>query len=188
MQWLNKVADELIAKKPDGEILIESGVSPSGTYHVGTLREVLTCDAILLELKRRGRQAKHIHYVDDLDVFRKVPVNVSVSFEQYLGKPLCDVPTPEGDDASYADYFLNDFLGAAKALHMEMEIIRSYKRYRAGEMTKVLEVALEKLDHIRRIISEVSGRRLEEDWAPIQVMENGYLKNRRFVSIDKKAK
>lgn len=188
MIWLNKVVDELIAKKPDGEILVESGVSPSGTYHVGTLREVLTCDAVLLELRRRGRQAKHIHYVDDLDVLRKVPVNVPAEFEKQLGRPLCDVSSPDGRAGSYADYFLNDFLGAAKALHMDMEVVRSHKRYRTGEMTDVLEMALDKVDQVRQIISDVSGRKLEDDWAPIQVMEDGYLKNRRFVSIDKSAK
>jgi len=188
MQWLNKVVDEIAAKHPDGEVVIESGVSPSGTYHVGTLREVLTCDAVLLELKRRGRQARHVHYVDDLDVFRKVPNNVPPEFDKHLGKPLCDVPAPDGSSQSYADYFLNDFLTAAKKLHMDMDVIRSHEKYRAGNMTDVVEIALENVAKIREAIEEISGRQLEKDWAPIQVMEGGYLKNRRFVSIDKAAK
>jgi len=145
MQWLNKVADEVISGHPKGEILIESGVSPSGTYHVGTLREVLTCDAILLELRRRGREAKHIHYVDDLDPLRKVPVNVPAEFDKYLGRPYCDVPAPDGSDQSYADFFLNDFLGAAKQLHMDMEVIRSHEKYRSGFMTQAIEKALKAL-------------------------------------------
>jgi lysyl-tRNA synthetase class 1 len=188
MQWLNKVVDEVVAKHPEGEILIESGVSPSGIYHVGTLREVLTCDAVLLELRRRDRQARHIHYVDDLDVLRKVPVNVPPEFEKQLGKPLCDVPSPDGSDQSYADFFLNDFLSAAKELHMDMEVIRSHEKYRAGAMTDVIEIALSQIDKIRAAIEGISGRQLEKDWAPIQVMEGGYLKNRRFVSIDKESK
>jgi lysyl-tRNA synthetase class I len=36
MQWLNKVVDEVVAAHPEGEILVSSGVSPSGVYHVGT--------------------------------------------------------------------------------------------------------------------------------------------------------
>jgi lysyl-tRNA synthetase class 1 len=83
-------------------------------YHVGTLREVLTSDAVLKELKNRGRPAKHIHYVDDMDVFRKVPANVPASYDQYLGKPYFLIPAPDGSDQSYADYFLNDFLGRQK--------------------------------------------------------------------------
>lgn len=188
MQWLNKIADRIELLKPEGQIIIESGVSPSGTYHVGTLREVLTCDAILLELKRRGRQALHTHYVDDLDPLRKVPVNVPEEFEQYLGHPYCDVPAPDGSAGSYADYFLNDFLGAARALHLDMQIIRSHQKYRSGHMIPAVEKALNSVDKIRLIIEEVSGRKLEKDWAPIQVLEDGYLKNRRFVSIDIKSK
>src|SRR3989344_5395835 len=188
MQWLNKVVDEVIASHPEGEIIVESGVSPSGTYHVGTLREVLTCDAIMLELRRRGWQAKHIHYVDDLDPLRKVPVNVPAGFDKYLGRPYCDVPAPDGSNQSYADFFLNDFLGAAKELHMDMEVIRSHEKYRAAAMTEAIEKALLSVDEVRRIIEQVSGRKLEPDWAPIQVMENEYLKSRRFVSIDTASK
>ncbi|HLG91109.1 MAG TPA: lysine--tRNA ligase [Candidatus Saccharimonadales bacterium] len=188
MLWLNKVVDEVVSAHPDGEIIIESGVSPSGVYHVGTLREVLTCDAILLELRHRGRDAKHIHYVDDLDPLRKVPANIPADFEKYLGRPYCDVPAPDGSNQSYADFFLNDFLGAAKELHMDMEIIRSHKQYRVGVMTEAIEKTLLAIDDIRRIIEQVSGRKLEKDWAPIQVMEDEYLKSRRFVSIDIAAK
>src|SRR3990167_1536610 len=123
----------------------------------------------MLELRRRGRQAKHIHYVDDLDPLRKVPVNVPTDFESYFGRPYCDVPAPGGSNQSYADFFLNDFLGAAKELHMDMEIIRSHKQYRVGVMTEAIEKTLLAIDDIRRIIEQVSGRKLEKDWAPIQV-------------------
>lgn len=188
MQWLRQVVDKIVAAHPEGEILIESGVSPSGVYHVGTLREVLTCDTILLELRRRDRSAKHIHYVDDLDPLRKIPVNVPADFEQYLGRPYCDVPAPDRSKQSYADFFLNDFLGAAHELHMDMEIVRSHEQYRAGAMSEAIEKALLNVDDIRNIIEQVSGRKLEKDWAPIQVMEDEYLKSRRFVSIDTAAK
>src|SRR3990172_10539409 len=106
MQWLNSIVDDILARQPNGEIVVESGSSPSGTYHLGHLRELVICDAILLELKRRGRQARHIAYVDDLDALRKIPVNVPAEFEKYLGMSLCDIPAPDGTERSYADYFL----------------------------------------------------------------------------------
>ena len=108
MQWLNKVVDEVLKAHPEGEIIVSSGVSPSGKYHVGTLREVLTADAVLIALKKAGRQAKHIHVVDDLDALRKIPAGLSDEYEKYLGKSLCDVPAPGGSSESYADYYLND--------------------------------------------------------------------------------
>lgn len=184
MQWLNKVVDEVIARNPEGEIVVSSGVSPSGTYHLGTLREVLTAEVILRELKRRGRSARHIHVVDDLDVFRKVPVDIPSEFDQYLGRPLCDIPAPDGSDRSYADFFLADLLEAAKGLHLEMEVMRAHQKYRSGYFTEAIEKALTHTEQIRKILEVVAGRKLDEQWSPVQIIEDGYLKNRKFISID----
>lgn len=188
MQWLNNIADELEKRHSDGEILVSSGVSPSGTYHLGTLREVLTAEVIARELKRRGRDAKHIHVADDLDIFRKVPVDVSSEFEKYLGMPLCDVPSPDGSDRSYADYFLADLTEAAKDLKLDMEVVRAHQKYRSGFFVPAIEKALQNIEPIKKALEEVSGRKLDEQWTPIQVVEDGYLKNRQFVGIDTDAK
>lgn len=189
MQWLNMVVDELLQRHPDGDIVVSSGVSPSGAYHLGTLREVLTAELIAREVRRRGRTAHHLHISDDLDIFRKVPVDVPADFDQYLGRPLCDVPSPDGDaNKSYADYFLSDLFDAADKLHLQMDIIRMHEKYRAGFMVPVIEQALEHVDDIKRILREVSGRELEESWSPVQVVEDGYLKNRQFSSIDTSAR
>ncbi len=185
MQWLNKIVDELVERHKEGEIVVSSGVSPSGTYHLGTLREVLTAEVIMRELKRRNRQSRHIHVVDDLDVFRKVPVDVPQEYEQYLGKPLCDVPAPDGSDQSYADFFLADLLSAAKGLHLDLEVMRSHEKYREGFFVEAIENALENAAEIRNVLEEVSGRKLDEQWSPVQVIEDGYLKNRKFLGINK---
>lgn len=186
MQWLEKLVNEIVAAQPDGEVLIESGSSPSGTYHLGHLRELVTCDAILLELTSRGRKARHIAYVDDLDALRKIPVNVPKTYEKYLGKSLCDIPAPEGS-GSYADYFLDGLKTSAKALNIKVEFIHSSQKYREGFFVSAIEQALEKEDSVREILQTISGHDLGEQWSPIQINEDGYLKKRRFVSIDKDA-
>ena len=183
MNWLNTIADEAIRQHPEGEIIVSSGVSPSGKYHLGTLREILTAEVVMLELKRRGRAARHLHIVDDHDVFRKVPAGLPETYEQYLGKPLCEVPSPAGE-GSYADYYLNDMLTAAQKLHLEMEVIRSNDNYKQGMFVPAIEKTMAQLDDIRRILAEVSGRQLDEQWSPIQVLEEGRLKNRPFKAID----
>jgi lysyl-tRNA synthetase class 1 len=188
MQWLNKAADEAMAAHPDGEILVESGSSPSGTYHLGHLREVITCDAIVLELRRRGRDARHIAYVDDLDGLRKIPVNVPAEFDKYLGRPLCDIPSPDGKARSYGEYFLKDLRDVSKVLGLDVEFIRSHKKYRTGFMIPAIEKCLEKVPQARKALEKISGRQLDENWSPIQIMENGYLKKRRFISLNDKDK
>ena len=148
MQWLNKIADDLIARHPDGEILIESGGSPSGTYHLGHMRELVTCDAIMLELRRRGRAARHVYFTDDLDAFRKVPANVPAEYEQYLGMPLCDVPAPDGSDQSYGAYFLAGLKESCKDLGVEVEFILSHEKYRSGYFVPTIERCLERIPQI----------------------------------------
>ena len=184
MQWLNTIVDKLIEKHPDGEIVVSSGVSPSGTYHLGTLREVLTAEVVARELRRRGVKARHIHVVDDLDVFRKVPQNVDESFSQYLGRPLCDVPAPDGSDRSFADYFLSDLIEAIDIMSLEVEVVRASERYRGGFYVSAIEKTVENIDRVRSILEEVSGRKLDPNWTPIQIIEDGRIKNRQFTSID----
>ncbi|HSX17190.1 MAG TPA: lysine--tRNA ligase [Patescibacteria group bacterium] len=185
MNWLTQIADDVVARHPEGEILIESGGSPSGTHHLGHMRELVTCDAILLELRRRGRQAKHIYFVDDLDGLRKIPGNVPAEFEKYLGIPLCDVPSPDGAEGkSYADYFLQSLYDGCAALNVEVEFVRSHEKYRSGFFVPAIERSLQHIPEAKHALETISGRQLDENWTPIQVMEQGRLKNRKFLGID----
>lgn len=137
----------------------------------------------MLELKRRGRESRHLHIVDDLDNLRKVPAGIPGEWSQYLGMPLCDVPSPSGE-GSYADYYLNDMIEAGEKLHLQMEVVRSHQNYREGFYVPAIEKSLAHVGDIKRILTEVSGRQLDEAWSPIQVIEDGRLKNRQFKSID----
>jgi len=188
MQWLNQIIDAVTSSHADGEILIESGSSPSGTYHLGHLRELVTCDAILLELQRRGRQARHIQFVDDLDGFRKVPVNMPVEYEKYLGYPLCDMPAPDGSDQSTADYFLQGLVDACHTLGVEVEFVRAHLKYREGFYVPAIERSLNHISEAKHALETVSGRQLDEHWSPIQVMEDGRLKKRVFLALDEETK
>ena len=188
MKWLNGVLDEAERRNPGGEIIIESGISPSGSYHMGYLREIITCDAIVTALKQRGRMARHVHFVDDQDGFRKVPFGLPEEYSKYLGKPLFDMPAPEGSGNSYADYALKPFLQSVSALGIEMDVIRSHEKYASGFFVPAIELALVHIKEVKQILEQVSGRKLGEEWSPIQVNEQGYLKKRPFVAIDTSSK
>ncbi len=181
MQWLRKIVDELISAHGTEGIVVSSGVSPSGKYHLGTLREILTAEAIAREVRRRGHEARHIHVVDDLDFIRKVPAGIPESFSQYLGKPLCDIPAPDGSDQSYADYFLQDLSSASDSLHLEAEVMRAHEKYRSGFFVSAIETAVDHIDEIKQILEQISGHKVDDNWSPIQVLEDGYLKNRPFI-------
>ncbi|MEI7918171.1 MAG: lysine--tRNA ligase [Candidatus Saccharibacteria bacterium] len=188
MQWLNQVVNEAIDRQPTGEILVSSGASPSGIYHFGHLREVITCDAIVLALRKLGREARHIHVVDNLDGFRKVPVNLPENYSQYLGMPLCDVPVPDGSARSYADYCLDPFVESMHKLGIEFDLVYQNEKYRVGFYVPAIERSLQRVDAAKTALETVSGRQLDDNWTPIQIMENGRLKNRKYLGLDTDAK
>lgn len=189
MHWLNNVVDKVLELHPEGDILVESGGSPSGTYHLGHMRELVICDAIMLEIRRRGRNAKHIYFVDDLDVFRKVPVNVPKDWEKYLGMPICDVPSPSGEEGkSYADYFLRGLIDSCEALNVEVEFVRSHPKYKSGWFVPAIELCMENVPEIKNALEKISNRKLDVNWNPVQVIEDGRLKNRKILGVDKDSK
>ncbi len=188
MQWLNKILDDIATRKREKEILVESGISPSGRYHLGYLREILICDAILLELKYKKILARHVHFVDDQDAFRKIPKDLPGNYEKYLGKPLCDIPAPDSSGNTYADYRLIPFLSSMEKLGVDMDIIRSNVKYKNGYFTSAIEKILEHSDLVKEILETISGHKIGQEWSPIQVNEGGYLKKRPFIAINKSDK
>ena len=188
--WLDQFVDEVVAAYPTGEILVSSGISPSASYHIGHFREVLTADAIAWGIRERGREARHLHVVDNLDPLRKRYDFLPVKYDKYVGWPICLVPDPEGCHVSYAVHYTAEFKAAAAEMGVEMDVIYSYEdQYLTGKMAPYIESALDQILAIKRIFKEVAHRDLPEDWAPIQILSDSKsLTEWRYVSIDRAAK
>ena len=54
-----------------------SGITPSGTVHIGNFREIISVELVVRALRRLGKNVRFIYSWDDFDVFRKVPANMS---------------------------------------------------------------------------------------------------------------
>ncbi len=85
-------------------------------------------------------------------------------------------------------YFLQGLIDACQVLGIEVELIRSHEKYRSGFFVPAIERSLERVDQARAALESISGRHLDEHWTPIQILENGRLKNRKFLGLDKTAK
>ena len=88
--WIFQAADvvERIVnnrREENAKIVCSSGISPSGVIHLGNLREFITVHLVTEELKRRGRDAEHIHVWDDYDRLRKIPANIPAEFSAHIG-------------------------------------------------------------------------------------------------------
>jgi lysyl-tRNA synthetase class 1 len=184
--WLDQLVEEIVAQKPEGEIVVSSGHSPSGIYHIGTLREIMTANAIAWALRRAGRQARHIDVVDDFDAFRKVPAGVPEEWRKYIGVPLPMVPDPFECHESYGAHYLTELNEGLAAIDcVPDEQLHGLEMYKAGLLTDQIGLALDKLDDVRRIITEVGRRQLDDAWAPVQFLDDEHnLRHWKFAGWD----
>ncbi len=188
--WLDIIVDAAIAAHPTGEIVVSSGISPSASYHIGHFREALTADAIAWGIRQRGRQARHLHVVDNFDPLRRRYDFLPEAFEAYVGWPICLVPDPWDCHSSYVVHFTEEFKAAAHQMGVEMEVVYSYEdQYQTGKMVPYIERALAQIPELRSILKAVSHRDTPEDWAPIQIISDSKSLNEwRYVSHDTKSK
>lgn len=188
--WLNPVIEKIESQYPSGEIIVSSGISPSASYHIGHFREILSGDIIRTALVQKGRQAKHLHVVDNFDPLRKRYDFLPEEYEQYVGWPVCLVPDPEGCHDSYAEHFFQEFYQWIERLDIEVEVIRSYQDlYKSGRLAPQIEKAVANVDVIKTIFKEVSNRDLNEDWMPLQILsDDNSFNDWRFKSIHTKTK
>jgi len=179
MHWSKKIALDVVARHPNvKEYVVASGISPSGSIHIGNYREFITNYYVGKALKALGKKVKMIHSWDNFDRLRKVPKNVAAAttgFEQHIGKALSDIPNPFGD-GSYAEHFQNEFQVALDELQMNeipFSVKSQYDLYKTKTYAKQIIHALKHRKQIYDIITSFKtqdgdeGER--ETYYPIQI-------------------
>lgn len=184
--WLDQLIARVIQAHPEGTITISSGISPSGPYHVGHAREILTAEAVARGLAGVGREVEHLHFVDAHDALRKRYPYLPESYEAEAGKPLVEIPAPDGRSKSYAHQYFADYQYSAELLGIDMQIIWVNELYDHGKFTNLIIKSLDKRDEIAKILKKVSGRSVESDWLPIQILDetNRSLRTAKYIGFD----
>ena len=160
MYWADKLADEVIRRKPDKEEYVcAAGISPSGSVHIGNFRDIATSYFVYRALLKKGKKARMVFSWDEYDRLRKVPKNVSDylgnnSFEQYIGYPYADIPDPFGKDESYAAHFQKEFMESIKKFGIEMDYRYQAKEYRSGRYAEHVIFALKNRKKIFDILDK----------------------------------
>jgi len=186
--WADSVARQIVAQHRGSVITLETGITPSGPYHVGHLREMIITDAVRRALIKQGAKTHFVYFVDDLDNLRKLYPFLPKSFETHVGKPICQIPSPDGSSQTYADYFLTPFRMALEELGIDVDILYAHDYYTSGKMTEVIDKALEHRDTLAEILSRVSGRALPEDWQPFEPLDEttGKIRGNKITEVDVK--
>ncbi len=162
---------EEVAAQCQGPQIINDSKTPSGRVHVGALRGVLIHDAIFRTLKAKGIEARYLFGVDDYDPLDEIPAGKGEHFEKYLGQPLCNVPPPDGSDATdMAEHYMGEFWGVFRELGVTVEPYRMRDIYRSGRFNEVIDTILRNADIVRRVYKEVSNSDRPPTWYPFQVV------------------
>jgi lysyl-tRNA synthetase class 1 len=164
VHWADVIAKELLERKRSHRIA--TGISPSGHIHLGNLREMLTADAVRRAVLDANGEAEIIYIADTFDPLRRRYPFLPERYEEYIGMPLSEIPDPDGCHKSYSEHFLSPFLESIEILGIDVKIERADVMYKEGRYAEVIKTALEKRKEVARIIEEVTGRELEDDWYP----------------------
>lgn len=166
VHWADRLAENWLRKRGNKH-LVEIGVSPSGPIHIGFLRELVLGDVLTRVLRDAGAEVRFILFADSMDPLRRRYPFLDESYEEHVGKPLCNIPAPWGECSNFAETFLNSFNPSLKKLGIELEMVRSEDQYRSGFFTREISLALEHQKKIADIIREESGRQMDDNWVPV---------------------
>ncbi|HOP94677.1 MAG TPA: lysine--tRNA ligase [Dictyoglomaceae bacterium] len=183
--WADLAAQEIISIKGKKNV-VATGITPSGPIHLGNLREILTGDAIARALREHGSEVRFIYIADTFDPLRKVYPFLPESYQEYMGKPISEIPDPEGCHESYAEHFLSPFLEAIEKLGIKPEVVKIHESYKSGLYTSIIDTVLENNERITQILNEIAGRDLEKNFVPLHPKcgKCGRLTTTNITSID----
>jgi lysyl-tRNA synthetase class 1 len=170
--WADIYAEKIIREKGDKELYVcASGITPSGTVHIGNFREIISVELVVRALRDRGKKVRFIYSWDDYDVFRKVPKNMpnQKMLEGYLHQPITLTPDPYETEESYARRNEREIEELLPVVGINPEYIYQAERYRSCTYAEGIRMALEHRERIREILNEHRKEPLPPDWWPISV-------------------
>nr|MDO8111650.1 lysine--tRNA ligase [Candidatus Sigynarchaeota archaeon] len=182
IHWLEEVKKEVLARNVSLYTL-STGKTPSGSIHLGILREITICDSLKRLLVDEGKKVKFLLFFDSLDAAKKFPPYIPEEFKVHLGKPFADIPCPvKGCGCkSYAFHWGNELASAFDELGLTPTIMWTHELYQTPEMKAQIKKALDNTEKLREIITrnivptidEESGAQYQEQmehWFPAMVI------------------
>ncbi|MFP3089878.1 lysine--tRNA ligase [Treponema sp. TIM-1] len=172
--WADETAAKIIAAKGDKDrYTCASGITPSGTVHIGNFREIISVDLVVRALRDRGKTVRFIYSWDDYDVFRKVPKNMpkQEDLKKYLRFPITMVPDPWERDESYARHHEVDVERLLPLVGIYPEYLYQAKNYQAGIYAEGIKKALEHREDLKVILDKFRDEehKIQGEWWPISV-------------------
>ena len=170
MFWVDEIVKDILEKISKERYFLTDWKTPSGHIHVGSLRGVAVHDLVRLGLTDKRKVAEFQYGFDDFDPMDGLPVYVEKSYQEYMGKPLCNVPAPDGQSESYAHQYADEFQKVFEMIGFKPKIVYNSQLYKKGEYNQVIKKILDNAAQIRKIYLEIAGSNKGDDWYPFQIV------------------
>ncbi|WP_024653389.1 lysine--tRNA ligase [Borrelia persica] len=170
--WADFYAKKIISEKDEKEqYTVASGITPSGTVHIGNFREVISVDLVARALKDLGKKVRFIYSWDNYDVFRKVPKNMPNQelLTTYLRQAITRVPDTKTNKSSYARANEVEFEQYLPHVGINPEFINQSLKYMSSDYANQIKFALDHKNEIATILNKYRTTELTDDWYPISI-------------------
>jgi lysyl-tRNA synthetase, class I len=162
--WLDKVASEVVAREKDlkrnlSMLRVESGLGASGIPHIGSLGDAARAYGVKMALEELGYSSELMAYSDDMDALRKVPAGLPDSLRESIGKPVSEIPDPEGCHESYGAHMSSLLLDGLDRLGLAYRFQSGYLAYKTGLLVPQIDAILQKADAIGSQIEQFTGQK-----------------------------
>ncbi|MEK7186475.1 MAG: lysine--tRNA ligase [Patescibacteria group bacterium] len=164
MFWADQILKDRI-----GSEWINDAWTPSGIIHMGGLKGPVIHDVLFKILKEQGKKVKYTFGFDDMDAIDGLPNELLKTHEKYMGIPICNAPSPDGN-GSFGEYYISMMSEIFKKLNIEAEIYLASDYYKKGIYNKAIKHVLDNADKVRKVYSEMYKKEIAKDWFPLQVV------------------
>ncbi len=176
MFWADKLAEETIRRYQStvdagAPLIVRDEKTASGHAHVGSLRSAAMHAMVADVLNDRGIKAEFHFEINDFDPMDGIPKYLDeATYKKYLGRPLCNIPSPEPGFANFAELYGQEYVNALMTAGFNVTVYRASELYRSGAMNELIKKALDNREQIREIYYRVSKSEKGEDWFPLNVV------------------
>lgn len=180
IHWIDDVVEEVLERDTE-QYLLSTGKSPSGSIHIGFMREIIIADVITRRLQDLGKNARMMFVVDDYDPIRSFPDGVSLPIDEWSGIPYSRIPDDFGCCESFGAHYANELIETFPDFGVNPDVVWTSKIYETEEMLKAVRICLRHTETIREIMVEYVASDFDENqrkeylkgmesWYPVSVV------------------
>jgi lysyl-tRNA synthetase class 1 len=158
-------ADQLLEKKIGKEVINDSW-TPSGIIHMGSLKGPVIHDTLYKLLKEKKTDVTFMYGFDDMDPIDGLPANLMKTHEKYLGIPIFQSPSPDGN-GTFGDYFGRKMKALLDALDIRPDTLyRTSELYKKGTFNNAIKIVLDNAAGVRKVYGDMYKKAIPDTWFP----------------------